>query len=125
MRHLSSSPLVRWLKLVARKFAPLSRTFDPMTSALWDLYLETLNSPTLTAMENQLKCQGRSSPRTKPTRNHHHLNPSYPLLPNALTSMQEPSSPSLSSSSMSSIGQFISKLVVSCYMLTVHILKIH
>lgn len=94
----------RWQQLAVRKFAPPSRTFAPMTSASWDLYLETLNFPTLTVMVNQLKFQGPSSPRTKPTRNPHLPNLSYPLLPNALTSMQEPSSPSPSSSSMSSTG---------------------
>lgn len=75
-----------------------------MTSALWGLYLETLNFQTLTAMVNQLKWQGPSSPRTKPTRTPHHPNLSFLLLPNALISMQEPSSPSPSSFLMLSTG---------------------
>lgn len=97
----------RWLKHAVRKFAPPSLTSDQMISVLWDLYLETLNFPTLTVTVNQLKLQGPSSPRTKPTRNLHHLNLLYLLLPNALTSMQEPSSPFPSFSSMSSIGRSI------------------
>lgn len=106
---LFSQPLSfnRWLKLAVRKFVPPSRIFAPMTSASWDLYLETLNFPTLTVMVNLLKYQGPSSPRAKPTRNPPHPNPSYLLLPNALISMQEPSSLSPSSSSMSSTGQSI------------------
>lgn len=97
----------RWLKLAVRKFAPPSPTFDPMTSASWDLYLETLNFPTLTVMVNQLKWWGLSSLKTKPTRSPRLRSLSYLLLPNALTSMQEPSSLSLSSSSMLSTGRSI------------------
>lgn len=82
-----------------------------MISASWDLYLETLNYPTLTAMVNQLKCQGPWSPRTKPTRNPHLQNLSYLLLPNALISMQEPCSPSPSYSLMLSTGLSICKVV--------------
>lgn len=94
----------RWLKLAAKKFAPLSRTFDPTISALWDLYLETLNFLTLTVTANRWKCWGPSSPKTKPIRNRHRLNRSYLLLPNASTSTQERFSLSPSSSSTSSTG---------------------
>lgn len=105
-QHVS---FTRSLKLAVRKFALRSLTFAPVTSASWDLYLETLNFLTLTVMVNQLKLQGPSNPKTKPTRNHHHLNLSYRKLLSALIFMQEPFSPSLSSSSMLSTGQSICK----------------
>ena len=100
----------RWWKIAVRKSAPPSQTFAPMTSALWDLCPETLNFPTLTVMVNQLKLQEPSSPRTKPTRNPHHPNLSYLLLLNVLIFMQEPSSPSPSSSSTLFTGQSICEI---------------
>lgn len=105
-QHVS---FTRSLKPAVRKFALRSLTFAPVTSASWDLYLETLNFLTLTVMVNQLKLQGPSNPKTKPTRNHHHLNLSYRQLLSALIFMQEPFFPSLSSSSMLSTGQSICK----------------
>ncbi len=105
-----------------------------MTSASWDLYLETLNFPTLTVMVNLLKWQGPTSPRTKLTKKNHHPNQSYLLQPNVLTSMQEPSSPSPFSSLMLSTGLSICegerkkrvkiKWFRSCHFVTILILKI-